>query len=171
MSAPAPPSTLVGEELRRVMRGIAATVTIVTTESGGAWFGMTATSFTSMALDPPSVLVAVNREASIYVPLFRRGAFAVNILLESDDAMAMSRRFGDSAVDSEERFRHGGWRPHPSGLPVLDEAQAWLVCRLQERLDVGTHTLVIGRVEDVSPVGPRIAPLIYADGRYRSLAG
>lgn len=167
----APPATLVGDELRRVMRGVAATVTVITTECDRARYGMTATSFTSLALDPPSVLVAVNREATLHDPLLNRGAFAVNVLAEGDEAMAMARRFGNSAVDSGERFRHGRWRTHPSGLPVLDEAQAWLVCRLRERLDAGTHTLVVGHVEDVSPLGPGVAPLVYVDGRYRRLAG
>jgi flavin reductase len=171
MSASLPVTAPVGAELRRVMRGVAATVTIVTTESGGAWYGMTATSFTSLALEPPSVLVAVNRDATLHDPLLRRGAFAVNVLVEGDEATAMARRFGNSAIGSDERFRHGRWRLHASGLPVLDDAQAWLVCRLQERLAAGTHTLVVGRVEDVSPRGRRVAPLVYVDGRYRRLAG
>lgn len=168
-TAPAP--TQVGEALRQVMRGVAATVTLVTTEQDGAWYGMTATSFTSLSLDPPSVLVAVNRDASLHDPLLRRGAFAVNVLREGAAEAAMSRMFGNSAVPSGERFRHGRWRAHASGLPILEDAQAWLICGLVERLEVGTHTLVVGRVEDVSPLATGVAPLVYVDGTYRRLAG
>lgn len=160
-----------GDALRQVMRGVAATVTLVTTEQAGDWYGMTATSFTSLSLDPPSVLVAVNRDASLHDPLLRRGAFAVNVLREGPAAAALSRRFGDGAVPSEERFRHGRWRAHPCGLPILEDAQAWLICHTLERLEVGTHTLVVGRVEDVSPLAASIAPLVYVDGAYRRLAG
>lgn len=166
-----PPPPHLGDALRQVMRGVAATVTVVSTEQDGVWYGMTATSFTSLSLDPPSVLIAVNRDASLHDPLLRRGAFAVNVLREGPAEAALSQLFGSSAVPSDERFRHGRWRAHRGGLPILEDAQAWLVCRIVERLEVGTHTLVVGRVVDVSPLAADIAPLVYVDGTYRRLAG
>jgi flavin reductase (DIM6/NTAB) family NADH-FMN oxidoreductase RutF len=156
----------VGETLRQIMRGVAATVTLVTTEVDDLPYGMTATSFTSLCLDPPSILVAVNREASLHDPLLVRGLFAVNVLPEGAELLA--RRFGDSRLDNAERFTHGSWRRHATGMPLLEGAQACLVCRLGERLAVGTHTLVVGRVEEALLV-PRVAPLLYADGRYLGL--
>lgn len=165
---PAAGDAEIAEALRRVMRGVAATVTVVTTESRGTPFGMTATSFTSLALEPPTVLVAVNRAASLHAPLLARGAFAVNVLNEGAEAVA--RRFGDAGLDCAERFGQCRWRPDAGGLPLLEAAQAWLACRLLHRLTVGTHTLIIGRVEAVGGA-ERIAPLLYVDGGYRRLPG
>jgi flavin reductase (DIM6/NTAB) family NADH-FMN oxidoreductase RutF len=151
------------DALRRVMRGVAATVVVVTTEDDGEVYGMTATSFTSLCLEPPSVLIAVNRQATMHDRLLARGLFAVNVLPEGFESLA--RLFGDAAVDNDERFRHGTWRRHPQGPPLLEEAQAWLLCAVGERLVVGTHTLVVGRVLEAELV-ERIAPLVHVDGRY-----
>lgn len=151
------------ETLRRVMRGVAATVVVVTTEAEGADYGMTATSFTSLCLEPPSVLVAVNRQALMHDRLLTRGLFAINVLPEGFEALA--RCFGDAATGNDERFRLGTWHRHPAGPPLLQEAQAWLLCAVDERLVVGTHTLVIGRVLEADLV-ERIAPLVHVDGRY-----
>jgi flavin reductase (DIM6/NTAB) family NADH-FMN oxidoreductase RutF len=166
MTDPSPVETTdpaLAEALRTVMRGVAATVVVVTTEVDGVAYGMTATSFTSLCLEPPSVLVAVNRQASLHDRLLDRGLFAVNILPEGFEELA--RRFGDAAVDNDERFRHGTWRRHPEGPPLLEQAQAWLLCGLGDRLIVGTHTLVVGRVQEAR-LAQRIAPLVHVDGRY-----
>lgn len=152
--------------LRLAMRGVAATVTIVTTERAGELFGITASSFTSVSLDPPSVLVAINRESSLHDPLLARGIFAVNVLAAGSAPLA--RRFADPGLGCDERFRDGRWRAHPSGLPLLEDAQSRLICGIRHSLEVGTHTLVVGLVEAVEP-GVDLPPLIYADGRYHHL--
>jgi flavin reductase (DIM6/NTAB) family NADH-FMN oxidoreductase RutF len=166
LAPPAADDAAIGEALRRAMRGVAATVTVVTTEHRDRPYGMTATSFTSLALEPPTVLVAVNRLASLHAPLLARGAFAVNVL--RDDAEAVARRFGDPAIDCDARFALCRWHRHAGGLPLLDAAKAWLVCHLLDRLEVGTHTLIVGRVEAVDN-DERAAPLLYMDGGYRRL--
>jgi flavin reductase (DIM6/NTAB) family NADH-FMN oxidoreductase RutF len=154
------------DALRRAMRGVAATVTIVTTEHRGERFGITASSFTSVSLEPPSVLVAINRDASLHDPLLARGVFAVNVLAAGSAPLA--RRFADSGLGCGERFRHGHWRSHASGLPLLEEAQTRLICRVRHCLEVGTHSLVVGLVEAIER-GSDLPPLIYADGGYHHL--
>lgn len=154
--------------LRRAMRGVAATVTIVTTAHEGARFGMTASSFISVSLDPPSVLVAVNREASMHGPLLVSGRFAVNVLATGSAPLA--RLFADSALDAAERFREGHWREGPDGLPLLEEAQTRLVCRLTHAIEVGTHTLAVGLVEAVE-AGVEKPPLLYAAGEFHHFTG
>ena len=162
-TASAADEAAVADALRRVMRGVAATVVVVTTEVDGVDYGMTATSFTSLCLEPPSVLVAVNRQALMHDRLLSRGLFAVNVLPEGFEALA--RCFGDAATSNDQRFRLGTWRRHPAGPPLLEQAQAWLLCAVGERLVVGTHTLVVGRVLEADLV-ERIAPLVHVDGRY-----
>jgi flavin reductase (DIM6/NTAB) family NADH-FMN oxidoreductase RutF len=154
--------------LRRAMRGVAATVTIVTTTDAGARFGMTASSFTSVSLDPPSVLVAVHRDASLHGPLLRSRRFAVNVLATGGAPLA--RLFADSRLEAAERFRHGHWRDGPEGLPLLEEAQTRLVCRLTHAIEVGTHTLAVGMVEAVE-AGVEAAPLVYAEGEFHHFIG
>ncbi len=151
-TASAADEAAVADALRRVMRGVAATVVVVTTEVDGVDYGMTATSFTSLCLEPPSVLVAVNRQALLHDRLLSRGLFAVNVLPEGFEALA--RCFGDAATSNDDRFRLGSWRRHPAGPPLLEQAQV-----------VGTHTLVVGRVLEADLV-ERIAPLVHVDGRY-----
>lgn len=148
--------------LKRAMRGIGAPVTIVTAvDGGGRPYAMTASSFTSVSLCPPTVLVCVNREASIHDPLQGGRPFCVNALQTGHRELAV-----DCATQGcDSRFADRAWQLHPLGLPFLAYAQAAFFCETLERLEVGTHTVLVGVVNEVR-TAPDIAPLIYVDGRF-----
>jgi flavin reductase len=157
------------EPFRSSLRGLASSVTIITTQLGGVRYGMVATALMSLSMEPPSLVLSVNSSASIHQPLARRQAFAVNILSEWDERVAR----GFASTKGEKRFAYGAWsarRLLPADMdemPYLANAQATIFCRLKDEHQSGSHTLFVGEVEHVV-VGDEKAPLVYCDGTYGS---
>jgi len=151
------------EGFRSAMRRLAATVSIVTAPPR---VGMAATSVTSLTLEPPALLVCVNRGTTLHPHLDRIGAhFCVNVLAGSHGDLSMA--FGGK-LPQEERFRKGEWEEGENHVPYLIDAQANLFCVVDGLMDYGTHTIVVGRVAAVRLHGA-VDPLIYGDGRYARL--
>ena len=147
-------------EFKGAMRALASAVSIVSTTHDGRRFGMTATSVASMSMAPPSLLVCINRDASLYRPLLASGVFCINILHGWQSAIAQA--FGSKI---EDRFVHGEWRADDRAMPYLADAQANVFCDVDDVHDYGSHTIVIGKVYRVGVRGP-VHPLLYQDGRY-----
>lgn len=152
----------VNEGFKQAMRRLATTVALVTTGQGDSWAGMAATAVVSVCADPPTLLVAVNRASSIHPTLQAQQRFCVNLLSERHRDLV-----GDFSGKKKgrERFESGNWETGPDGLPVLADALASLNCRTETTLDVGTHTLFIGRVEGVVN-HDEIDPLVWVDGGF-----
>lgn len=148
------------DTFRFAMRGVAATVSILTTRVGGVAYGMTATAVAPVSLSPPALLACVNREASIHDPIRQGRLFWVNVLGEEHDEEC--RAFAGKLAGPD-RFRCGAWR-EGHGMPYLADAQANLLCELDREVPVATHTVFIARVVDVRASGTN-RPLIYLDGR------
>ena len=147
---------------KQALRRLATTVCVISSRHEGERFLMAATAVEAMSMDPPSMLVCVNRSASIHAPLAAGADFAINVL--SADQEDISRLCGGGAK-GDDRFACGDWRDGPGGLPLLGGAQANVVCKQDGRFAYGTHTIVIGRVQSVT-VGDIVDPLLYVDGRY-----
>ncbi|MFT3688352.1 flavin reductase family protein [Paenirhodobacter sp.] len=162
------PATPVNDPLRSELfrlawRGFGASVALLATEEGGARHAMLATAVTSVSMEPPLLLVCVTRSAGAHDAFLRRGAFTLGILGAKSAHIA---RTSDHA-----RFAQGDWRTLVAadgalhGLPWLAEAQATLVCRLEERHVHGTHSIFVARVEDATPADLS-DPLLYCEGRF-----
>ena len=152
----------VGADFKKAMRRLAATVTIISTaDVNGNRFGMTATAVNSLTMEPPSLLICVNHNASIHAPLLGRGRFCVNVLATEHEELvsAFSGR-----LTGEERFTVGAWQHDETGVPYLENAQCSLICNVDRVVPYATHSVVIGRVTTVR-VAEGIRPLIFADGR------
>jgi flavin reductase (DIM6/NTAB) family NADH-FMN oxidoreductase RutF len=164
MESPAVPPTAsdVASTFRAVMRSYAATVTIVTASDGGRRHGITATSVTSLSLDPPSLLVCVNRKTLLHDILLSARRLCVNVL--SREQSALSAAFS-GALAPEARFAVGTWDRSPDGIDFLRDAQARLFCRKVAMLPFGTHAIVIGEVDEVG-LGDTAEPLLYCDATY-----
>jgi flavin reductase (DIM6/NTAB) family NADH-FMN oxidoreductase RutF len=147
------------------MRRLAATVSVVTTLEKGVRYGMTATSVVSVSMDPPSLLVSINRRASIHDPLLRRGRFCVNLLLTKHQPC--SDAFSGK-LTVPERFDVGTWCQDDHELPYLADALANVFCTVDRTLDYGSHMIVIGRVLEARVAHP-IEPLIHLDGTCKML--
>jgi 3-hydroxy-9,10-secoandrosta-1,3,5(10)-triene-9,17-dione monooxygenase reductase component len=129
------------EEFRDVMARFPTGVTVVATvNQEGQPRGLTVNSLTSVSLDPPLVLVCIDRASSSHDCVVASGTYAVSIL--AGDQGHLARRF---AVDpSAERFGEVGW---PTGDPVLFGAAGWLGCAIEAVHPGGDHSIVVGRVE------------------------
>jgi flavin reductase (DIM6/NTAB) family NADH-FMN oxidoreductase RutF len=153
-----------GDLFKRVLGSFASGVTIVTMQDGsGERRGMTVSAFSSVSLDPPLVLICIDRKADSLPGLQETGRFAVNILGEGQDEL--SRRFAAKDVD---RFAGVRLRPGATGLPLLEGALGVLECRVVHQHPAGDHIIFVGEVE-AAAVEPA-APLLHFRGRYGAFA-
>src|SRR5690606_15385352 len=130
-------------QFRHVMAHFATGVTIVTSRSpDGRPCGLTANSVASVSLSPLLVLVCVDRAAASHACIVDGGAFAISILDRRQEGLA--RRF--SAADRSGRFEDVACRVETTGSPVLEDALAWLDCRVRNVYEEGDHSIVVGEV-------------------------
>jgi flavin reductase (DIM6/NTAB) family NADH-FMN oxidoreductase RutF len=155
------------QELRTGLRRLAKAVVVVTAWDGRQRWAMTATAVSELSMDPPSLLVCVNRTASLYEPLSRGATFCINIL-RSDQQLISQTCSG--AAKGEARFAEGQWGVGKCQTPYLQDAQASFFCRFERMLDYGTHAVVIGKVHEVIISG-EVDPLVYVDGTYARVVG
>ena len=149
------------KDFLQAMRGIAATVTVISSKKGSNQQAMTATSVTSLSLEPPSMLVCVNHEASIYAVLEKGLSFCVNVLTTEQVGMA---EICSNKGKEEERFSVGNWSILEE-TPYLIDAQSNVFCKCIDLLKYETHTIFLGEVKKV--INKKISnPLLYKDGRY-----
>lgn len=149
-------------EFREALKKFASGVTVITTAFEGEKHGLTASSFASVSLDPPLVLVVLNTESRTHQLLNRSKVFGVNIL--GEDRQDLATAFAEKG---EKPFGSVPHREGEAGVPIFDEAIAWLECRLEAVFPGGTHEIVVGRVEACGGDGG--GPLIYYERAYRSL--
>lgn len=151
------------DELRRTVRRFASGVTIVTVSNDDGCHGMTASSFASVSLTPPMVLVALEESSTTRKIVRATGRFGVNILAR--DQAELAREFARSG---EKPFSMVGYRL-VEGVPFLEGAIARLACRTTSVAAGGDHDVFIAEVVAVedSPGDP----LLYYDRNYRAFDG
>jgi flavin reductase (DIM6/NTAB) family NADH-FMN oxidoreductase RutF len=147
---------------RQLMGHFASGVTVVTTAHDGHLSGLTVSSFTSLSLEPPLVLVCIDKAAASHEAIAAAGKFAVNILSEGQEYL--SRRF---ATRDSEKFLAGTYTLSSSGLPLLNGALAHIECTIHASLPGGDHTIYIGEVV-AGDVG-LARPLVYFRSGYYQL--
>ncbi len=151
------------DEFRSVLGRFPSGVTVVTTKAGdGSDQGMTVSAFSSVSLDPPLVLICIEKTASAYNALTAAPGFVVNILSVSQEQIA--RRF--SIVDID-RFEGVGYSRSPNGLAVLDDVLGVIECATFAMHDAGDHTIIVGEVEAARAQNG--TPLLYYRGGYAQL--
>ena len=156
------PSDLTGRDYREVIGHFASGVTVITTASEDERFGTTASAVTSLSVDPPMLLVCLNRESTTGQAIDRSGFFVVNILTEEQEALA-----GHFATKETNKF--DSVRLHPGGAerPLLHGCLAHIECRVDERVTSATHVIYLGLVEAATASEGR--PLAYYRGRFGRL--
>lgn len=151
-------------ELRRALGQFATGVTVVTVRDGDAVRGMTANSFTSVSLDPPLVLVSIDRRNRTHALLAAGDRFAVSVLAETH--RGWSDRFaGRHGHDQQHRFGDVPHRLTDDGLPIIAGALASFICRVVAVHPAGDHSLFVGQVEEFG-AEPGAEPLLFFGGRY-----
>jgi flavin reductase (DIM6/NTAB) family NADH-FMN oxidoreductase RutF len=151
------------QEQRRIMGHFAAGITVATTRLGDQLFGMTANAVTSLSLEPPLVLICVDKRAAFLPPLRESGVFALNILSEEHEVL--SRRF---AQRGPKEFSDIAMSTAATGAPIFAEAHGFVDCKIVDVLPGGDHDIIIGEIlaGDARPG----KPLLYYGGKYRRLA-
>jgi flavin reductase (DIM6/NTAB) family NADH-FMN oxidoreductase RutF len=152
------------EEFRAALGRFASGVTVVTTcDASSRPHGLTVSAFCSLSLQPPLVLICIDRSTPSHNAFNESKAFVVNIL--GSEQETLSRHF---ALHSEDKFAGVAYRKDFDGIPVLENAIANLRCRLVQSFEGGDHTIFIGEVEAVTLKDD--APLVYYRGGYARLA-
>ncbi len=148
--------------MRNGLRRLAKAVVVITTVRDGQRHAMAATAVSELSMDPPSLLICVNRSASLHPVLATGASFCVNIL--ETGQMDVSRACS-GARKGEARFELGTWKNSATGVPWLAGAQASFECECERIVDYGTHSIFIGLVVDATVHGD-VNPLVYVDGGY-----
>ena len=151
------------QNFRRAMRRVASTVNVISIRVGGQPMGITATAVSPISMDPPSLLVCINRAASVHGSMEDVSHFRVNVLHREQETVA--QMFADR-TQHPLRFQ-SGWDLSCAAAPRLVDAQATILCRRIDSHSFGTHSIFIGIVEEAS-ARDDVDPLVYLDGRYGS---
>lgn len=152
---------------RDAMRQLAGGVSVITVGRGNELSGMTVTSVSSLALDPATLVVSVNRQSSSWPLLKKHGVFGVNIL--SADQQDVAERFsGKGGLKGADRFTGAKWITLASGVPLLAGALAVFDCEVEHVVERHSHAIVIGRALDLRETKGNAA-LGYWQGRYVAL--
>jgi flavin reductase len=151
-------------EFRDAMSRMAAAVNIVTTNGPGGLAGFAATAVCSVTDSPPTLLVCLNRGASVHPAVTANGVLCVNVL--SDGHQDLSRLFGGK-TPVEERFAAASWSELATGSPVLDDALVSFDCRIIHRADGGTHDILMCEVDAIRRRDDGQG-LVYFDRTYHS---
>jgi flavin reductase (DIM6/NTAB) family NADH-FMN oxidoreductase RutF len=150
-------------ELRRVMGHFATGVTVITTiNKDGQLFGLTANAFTSVSLEPPLLLISVDKKAESYPAFEESRVFTVNILAENQEAL--SRRF---AVSGGNKFEGVAYHVGANRAPILEGVLAFIECTLWAGYEGGDHTIYLGEIQQAEIHEER--PLLFFRGGYRAL--
>ncbi len=149
------------EQFIIAMRFLASSVSVISTkDQSGNLYAMTASSVTSLTIDPPSVLVCVNNAASIYDALTSGENLCINILQKTQQEI--SNLCSSKELESK-RFENDFW--DLSHTPFIKNAQSNIFCKVEETIAYHTHKIVIASVGS-SQSADKFNTLMYADGRY-----
>ncbi|TLF78288.1 flavin reductase family protein [Nocardia cyriacigeorgica] len=158
-------SGITAEQYRASMRHYPSGVTVVTLSSPNGPVGFTATSFASLSLEPPLVSFNIAHTSSSLAAMSEADSVVIHFLGEHQRHIA--QRFARSA---EERFTDRSlWTTLDTGEPVLHGTPIWLRTTVEQRIPIGDHTFIVGRVtrvHDATEEKPAAAPLLYHNGRY-----
>jgi flavin reductase (DIM6/NTAB) family NADH-FMN oxidoreductase RutF len=158
------PAPVTGEGFRQALSWLSAGVSIVTTiGSEGQKLGFTATSVTSVSLNPPLVLVCVGNWSRAIDPIIAQTPFIIHFLAADQEHLA--RQFASSTPD---KFSGVAYQLTASGCPRIEEAHASVESTPHQIYPAGDHTIIVGLVVDIQCGDPR-SPLLYFRRQFHTL--
>jgi flavin reductase (DIM6/NTAB) family NADH-FMN oxidoreductase RutF len=159
--------SLAVQDFKDAMRQLPGGVSVITVGQGADVNGMTVSSVSSFSVDPPTMLVSINRNASSYPMLVRTGVFGINVL--AADQREVAERFsGRNGVTGINRFANADWRSGATGVPLLVGAAAAIDCTVDDIFEKHSHAIIIGRVVSVRSEALAGATA-YWNGQYTAL--
>ncbi len=158
--------TISATEFKQAMQLWASGVTVVTTKSEQYGLqGMTVSAFSSVSAEPALILCCVNGAADTVVGIDASQCFAVNVLAATQQNI--SNQFA-GGCSHEERFTNNPWHTAITGAPLLNESLMTLDCKLVEKVQAGSHWILIGEVQACESKSGE--PLLYYRANYHELA-
>lgn len=151
---------------RQAMRSWATGVTIVTSTHEGVRHGMTVSSFTSLSVTPPQVLVAITDNVRAHALISKSGIFGVTLL--GEEQREISDRFAGRIPDALDRFESLETFTLTTGAPLLKDGLSCVDCRVVATLDSGGHTIFVGDVLAAKCLNDGW-PLVYFNRDYRQI--
>ena len=145
------------------MRGITSTVCVISAKVNDLKHAMTATSAISISVEPPTMLVSINKEASIHSLISKNTFFCINFLSQSQEDLA---EVCSNSEEGESRFSNSSWKIKDSFI-YNEQSMSNLFCECTETIDQSTHTIFIGTVLDIIN-NPNQKPLLYGSGKYQN---
>ena len=140
-------------------------VCVVTTSLEGKRYGLTATAFASVCVEPPRLLVCVSKTGSSHDVIVKAGNFCVNLL--GGDQGEIAKAFAGLLGKNLDKFAHGRWYEAATGAPILRGAAATFECTLVQTIDQFSHSIFIGEVVGVTHHAQD--PLLYGARKFRNL--
>jgi flavin reductase (DIM6/NTAB) family NADH-FMN oxidoreductase RutF len=160
-------SVVSGEDFRLAMRRLAGGVSIISGAGPDGPLGVTATAVTSLTAEPPSLLCCLNRSLQLEAAVKDTGRFAVN-MLRADHQRLAERFAGMHGVRGGAKFEQGDWALLHSEVPTLADSLVSFECRVEDILEVGTHSIFVGLITQAH-FGESGDPLVYCNGTFASL--
>jgi flavin reductase len=155
------------EDFKMAMRRLAGGVSIISGVGPDGPLGVTATAVVSLTAEPASVLCCLNRSLTLETVVKETGRFGVN-MLRADHQDLAERFAGMHGVRGSAKFDQGNWEILPSDVPALSDSLVSFDCRVDSILEVGTHSVFVGLIDDVF-FGESGDPLVYCNGAFSSL--
>jgi flavin reductase len=160
--------TISAEDFRFAMRRLAGGVSIISGAGPDGPLGVTATAVTSLSAEPPSIVCCLNRSLELESAVKQTGRFGVN-MLRADHHDLAQRFAGMHGVRGSAKFEQGNWTILPSDVPALFDSLVTFDCRVDDIVEVGTHSIFVGLITQAH-FGESGDPLVYCNGTFASLA-
>jgi flavin reductase (DIM6/NTAB) family NADH-FMN oxidoreductase RutF len=158
------------DRFKASLRLSAASVYLLASQDeDGLWHGMAVTSASSLSIDPPSMLAAVNRAASVHAVISQSRRFCLNLM--TDRHSHLLERYAKSDL-RDQRFTSDHWSARLQFAPTLLDALCTHTCLVEAAHDYGTHTVFFGKVEEVilsSDLRIGTGPLVWLNGAQASI--
>ena len=150
------------DNFRQAMRRYIYSVSIMSNkDDNGNSNAITVSSVTSISMDPPSLLICINKTSRIHDSLQIGSKFCINLLKKDQEELS---NICSDEESYEERFNNENWDTEE--IPFLSNAQANIFCKVDKLTSYHTHTIVVGLVENANHTN-EISTLTYVDGKYK----
>jgi len=152
-----------GDWLSRLTETTNSAMLVVTTAAQGHQAGCLVGFSTQVSINPPRLLVALSRTNHTFGVAGRSDHLAVHVL--SRRASSLAELFGGETEDEIDKFARCAWHSGPAGMPILDDALAWMVGETLDRFDLGDHVGYVLRPVDAWFAEGDDEPIRFADVR------
>lgn len=151
-------------EFIKAMRKLVYPVSIISTQVGGNKFAITVSSVTSVSIEPPSLLVCINRESSFAGAIVDNGLLNINFLNPKQKSIAS---ICSSKEKAKERFSNEQWSTDRNGIPYLSQSESVAFCKVSSIVNNQTHLIVIAELQNIIVADQdKPNPLLYCNGGY-----